>query len=152
MIGTTGSDSGRPSEPTRTARIHLSRFGKLPWFPFEVLIALLMVLSGVRNLIEPEAVLPAAPAVAAYVSPAIYVLGGLAMLAGMWRLWLRLEMAGLVFLVLGVSNTLALSLIYGGPEVLVEFLVFLPVAWSAGTRLYQLLRGRELVQLIPEQR
>ena len=130
-----------------TKRIHLGPFGKIPWLPFEALIGFLMILAGVGDLIAPEAILLERLSWIATVVDAAYALGGVAIVVGLWKLWVKVEMIGLLCLIWATLLTVVTDLIMDAPDLFKDTLVFVMVSWAAGVRIFELLKGRVLVQL-----
>lgn len=128
------------------AQIYKGRLGKLAWAPFEALIGMLMVRSGASRLLG-EPLAPLAPEWLSILGGAIYLIGGLCLLVGMWRMALQVEIAGHVALILGTTVVTSVGFIYEGSDIFADFVVFIAISWAAGTHLYQLARGRIIVQL-----
>jgi hypothetical protein len=128
-------------------RPHVSRWGKLPWLPFEVLVAYLLVVLGAFNLIDPEVEVAGTQLVSERVEALTYLLSGIFMIVGLWRIWHVIELFGLVLLIVGWGLNTAAGVLSDGPEALRDVFLFLGVAAAAGTRIYQMARGRLIVQM-----
>lgn len=129
-------------------QVRLGRWGKLGWFPFQTLIAYLLIQSGVTSLLDPASTdIKKAPAVAVMTVGAFYVVSGVSILLGLWRGWWRAEMAGLGALMIGFTVTLLMAIGYRSGQSFEQALLYGPLAWAAGTRALALLRGRTTIQL-----
>lgn len=131
------------------AIVRLGPWGKLPWQPFEALIAVLLIVAGIGAFITPSPVTPNSPPVLSFIAAALYVQAGTCMFGGLWRLKVKVEMFGLVGLLAVISFTTVTSFLYEGDQPVARTVTFLAVAWAAGLRLYELLKGRRVVQLEP---
>lgn len=144
-----GRTTTNTTETTYAAgSVQVGKLGRLPWLPFEGLIALLMVVTGTRNLFDPvRASVPGAPqSVSTFIS-IVYVLGGALMFLGLIRSWVRVEMFGLMCLVVGIATSTLLILSNHGADVLVDLIVFAGSALAAAVRLNQLAHRRFVVQV-----
>lgn len=133
------------SDTPLRSQVRFSHFGKLPWLPWEVLIAGLLIITGVSELISPEPT--NIPRFVSAPMAVVYLLSGVLTFLGMWRLWSKVEMLGLSLLIVGVFTDTSLSLLYGGAEAVEDSLVLVLAVWAAGNQLYQLMRGRVLIQI-----
>lgn len=129
------------------AQVHIGRWGKLAWFPYDTLIGVLLVISGVGNLLEPEVLAPGAPLWTSIANSSILLIGGVGMLGGMWWMSNRVEVLGNICLVGGIAISTTTALVYHGRGTLKTSLVFVAVAWAVGVRINGLLKGRSLVQI-----
>ena len=126
-------------------RVAGGRLGRLPWLPFESLVAVMMVIAGWRNIRNPAPLLPDGPVYLAVMVAWFYLLGGGAILLGLLRSWRRVEMVGLLALTLSVMVATVVAIIGYGPEVIYDLIVFVGAGLASTRRLYDLVTGRALV-------
>lgn len=133
------------------AKVRVGPWGKLPWFPFEALISVLLILSGISDLFFPNepVVSPVEPTWFVTTVGILYLLSGISMFFGLWRMQLRLEMFGLMTLIMVIGVTTIGTLAFNGPDWGIQSIIFLTVIWASATRLYELLKGRRTVQIEP---
>lgn len=130
------------------AHVHLSRWGELSWLPYQALIGMLMIISGLSKILPSgEPIMPLSPYWLSAIAGVIYLFGGSCILVGMWRSNIPIEVVGHVLLVMGVLVVTSVGFLYEGPDIFSDFLIFISVAFAAGTRLYQLARGRTVIQV-----
>jgi hypothetical protein len=116
--------------------------------PWETLIAVLLVLGGITEIVEPGAVVSVAnPRWVALTISIVYIAAGVAMLLGLWRAWLRIEMAGLILLLVVEVGRTGAAIFYDSPRLSLVVVTFVAVCWAAGLQLYQLFQGRVVVQV-----
>jgi len=146
-----------PSERRKVSRspsltpsqVHVGPFGKLAWFPFETLIAFLLMVTGIAGLVSPEEIAPDAPLWASQVTSIVYIVAGICMLAGLWKMNIPVEVFGLVCLLGGVTISTTTEFVFHGPDAIQDALTFLAVAWASVVRLYELAKGRVMIQIEP---
>ena len=130
------------------AQVKLGRWGKLAWFPFQTLIAILLVITGVENVVNPgHTTIQKAPLLGVRTVGVLYLLSGVLMLLGMWRHWVRVELVSLLLVVIGFVIWLVMGFLYDSEKSLQQALVFLPLTWAAVVKGRELLEGRTTIQL-----
>jgi hypothetical protein len=129
------------------SQVHVGPFGKLAWFPFETLIAFLLVVTGIAGLDSPEEIAPGAPLWASHAISLVYLTAGMFMLIGLWKMNIPVEVFGLVCLIGGIAISTTTEFVFHGPDAIQDALTFLAVAWAAGVRLYELAKGRVMIQI-----
>lgn len=136
------------TKPARVAHIHVGPLGKIPWFPFESLVGVLAIILGVYRLLKPGSQsVPPAPDWASTTVTVSYLLAGVCMLLGLARLWVRVEMFGLLALALAFATSTALKVVFNDAEGVRDLFILAAVCMAAGTRLYELLKGRVVLQI-----
>lgn len=137
---------------SRVARMHVGPLGKITWFPFEALVALLAIILGTYRLLTPGSQsVPSAPDWASTLVTVAYLVAGVCMLLGLARLWIRIEMFGLFALALAFGTSTALKVVHGDVEGVRDVFILAAVCLAVGTRLYELLRGRVVLQIEVEE-
>ena len=121
---------------------------KLGWFPYQTALASLLVFAGVTDLIAPEvAEIPVGQPL--WIGPlvaSLFVVAGVLQLYGLGRSLSRIEIVGHALLVTALLTSTTAVLLYGDRPLQAE-IVLLIFGWAAAVRIYELLRGRFLVQV-----
>lgn len=129
-------------------------FGKLPWLSYEVVIALLALMSGLTTLFAPdEETLTrfsslSRPLWTVYVVAVMYIISGFMLIYGLWNIKaLKSELAGNIILIGGVLIETIADLIYHSEDFLTANLVFLIVLWGALARVVMVAKGRRMIMV-----
>lgn len=136
-------------------RLHverLTKFGKLTWMPFEAVIGLLMILTGFVRIATPHVRwIPDAPIVISYLVGAIFGVGGLLILYGLWRSKLKAEALGLIASIIGVIITTVASFLFHDVSALTNVASFFIVNFGVATRLRMIFTGRRMIMVKPDE-
>lgn len=127
----------------------LGKLGKLPWFPYETLIGLLVLISGLSELLKPDPTERGLgePQWLETMIAGLFLVTGLLLLLGLWRSSIRTELTGQFMLILTVVISTTDTILYNDRGALEAELLLIAVIWAAGVRIYEVARGRILVQI-----
>lgn len=141
-------DASGPDTLGMVGQVAIGRWGRLSWFPFEVFVGFLLIVSGATYVLDPaSADVVRAPTIAIVTVGMLYVLAGLGVVIGLWRVWVRAELAGILLLELGFVTWVLMGILYQSGNSLRHAALLVPLTWAAGTRALSILRGRYAVQI-----
>lgn len=128
-------------------KVHITRWGAIPWQPFEALVGVLL-LSGCIGIITKPPMPPYGhPPALTVVMAVVYAVGGLGILVGLWRMWDRVELLGLLCLVLVGALRVLDSALYETGDPSRRTIILMAAMAAAAIRARQIATGRALVQL-----